>query len=128
MIGASSTALLARTGRVAGVSGFLGDLVEGTRTGRGVTFAFVAGLAAGGVALALVAPETVPVAPHAPFGWLAFAGLLVGFGTRMGGGCTSGHGVCGASRLSRRSLAATVTFLAVGIASAVAVHFARGRS
>jgi hypothetical protein len=79
--------------------------------------AFVIGLAGAGVVAALVAPTAVGQSVRSP-ALVIVAGLLVGFGTRWGSGCTSGHGVCGVSRLSRRSLAAVVTFMLTGAATA----------
>ena len=76
---------------------------------------FLAGLVLGGVALLVVMPQTMPGVAFDSLPWLIAAGLLVGFGTRMGGGCTSGHGVCGISRLSPRSLVATALFMAAGM-------------
>jgi uncharacterized membrane protein YedE/YeeE len=114
LIGAASLILLLLNGRIAGVSGIVGDLALGSRSDRGWRFAFVAGLiagagvyalASGGLALRLEAHGLV----------LIVAGLLVGAGTRIGSGCTSGHGVCGLARLSPRSLAATLTFIGVAM-------------
>lgn len=114
LIGAASLILLLLNGRIAGVSGIVGDLALGSRSDRGWRFAFVAGLIAGagvyalargGLALHLQAHGLV----------LIVAGLLVGAGTRIGSGCTSGHGVCGLARLSPRSLAATLTFIGVAM-------------
>jgi uncharacterized membrane protein YedE/YeeE len=114
LIGAASAWLLAANGRVAGVSGILhGVLSPPEAEWRGW---FIAGLLAAGLAWqALAGP--VPVREGFPLGWAALAGLLVGFGTRMGGGCTSGHGVCGLGRLSARSLVAVLVFMGVGMAT-----------
>ena len=117
MIGAAAAVLLIGNGRIAGISDILGGTLEGRSLGEGV--AFLAGLvgAAALVTLSLGAPA-ITVTTSAPL--LLIGGLLVGFGTRLGSGCTSGHGVCGLSRLSPRSLAATGVFMA----SAAAVVFA----
>jgi uncharacterized protein len=111
LIGLSAILLMLLTGRIAGISGILGDLASGDRAWR---LAFLAGLIA--APLALSAGGSALRAPLMP-GLLvvAVAGLLVGFGTRLGSGCTSGHGICGIARFSPRSLAATVTFVAVAM-------------
>ncbi len=101
--------------QVAGVSGILGGLLRDRLRPGGFGLWFVAGLVLGGLLLARLLPSLVPVAPSvAPrsLGWLLVSGLLVGFGTRLGSGCTSGHGVCGISRLSPRSVVATCVFMA----------------
>jgi uncharacterized membrane protein YedE/YeeE len=114
MIGAASLILLLFNGRIAGVSGIVGDLALGNSSDRGWRFAFVAGLIGGaGVYALAVGGLALHLQAH---GWvLLVAGLLVGAGTRIGSGCTSGHGVCGLARLSPRSLAATLTFIAVAM-------------
>ena len=120
LIGLAATVYWLSTGRVAGVSGIVAGALR-EREARRERFAFLAGLVAAGLAAALVAaPATAN--PY-PTPVLLVAGLLVGFGTRLGGGCTSGHGVCGISRLSRASLVATATFIAAG---AVTVALAGG--
>jgi uncharacterized membrane protein YedE/YeeE len=119
MIGSAAALLLLGTGRIAGISGILGGALAGLNLAEGATF--LAGLigATALYALTLGAP-VVTVSGSVPL--LAASGLLVGFGTRLGGGCTSGHGVCGISRLSPRSLVATGTFMVV---AAVTVYIAR---
>jgi uncharacterized membrane protein YedE/YeeE len=87
---------------------------------------FVAGLLAGGVVLSLAAPETLDVQVTAKASAVMLAGLLVGIGSRMGSGCTSGHGVCGVSRLAPRSLVATATFMVAGIAAATVINRVAG--
>lgn len=116
LIGLAAGLFLLLSGRIAGVSGMV---AVATRIGAGGTrwsqaAAFVIGLPIGAaaVALAIRAPNVV-VTSSAPL--LIAAGLLVGFGTRLGNGCTSGHGVCGMARLSPRSIAATATFMASAI-------------
>jgi uncharacterized protein len=116
LIGLASVLLMLFTGRIAGISGIVGGMLGfgggGDRVWR---WAFIAGLIAAPFAAALLgAPMPVPQMPDS---WLltAGAGLLVGFGARLGGGCTSGHGVCGIARLSARSLAATAIFMATAI-------------
>lgn len=109
LIGLASLLLLAALGRIAGVSGIAANLLPPRRGDIGWRLAFVLGLPSGAALWWLAGG--VPVASHAP-GWqLALAGLLVGVGTRLGSGCTSGHGVCGLGRLSLRSLAAVIVFM-----------------
>lgn len=115
LIGAASVLLLALTGRIAGISGILGGLVIRPAAGdRAWRLAFLAGLAAGAAAYAAVTGR-FPMAMQAQGSGLLVAGLLVGAGTRLGAGCTSGHGICGLARRSARSLAATCAFIAAGM-------------
>ena len=115
LIGLAATLFWVGNGRVAGVSGILrGALLA--RGQRGDLVAFIGGLATAGL-LAAAAGRAPAVAAGPPLAVLVVAGLLVGFGTRVAGGCTSGHGVCGISRFSLRSLVATATFVAVGAAT-----------
>ncbi|MCK6550157.1 YeeE/YedE family protein [Myxococcota bacterium] len=120
LIGLSATLLLYLQGQVLGVSSILAGVFTGSG-GRVWRAAFVMGLLAGGLVLALVSPTAlVPgVVRSAPA--LAIAGLLVGFGTRMSMGCTSGHGVCGLARSSKRSLVAVVTFMGTGALTVLGV-------
>jgi hypothetical protein len=114
LIGLAATMLMLVTGRIAGIAGILGDLVDLAGGDRLWRLAFIAGLIAAPLAIAAAgAPLRTPAMP----GWVvtAIAGLLVGFGTRLGNGCTSGHGICGIARLSPRSIAATATFMAVAM-------------
>ena len=124
LIGLAATVYLLATGRVAGVSGIVAGAL-GDREARGERIAFLAGLVGAGlIAAAVSSPATVNPYPTAV---LIVAGVLVGFGTRLGGGCTSGHGVCGISRLSIASLVATATFIATGAATvAIANHLFLG--
>jgi uncharacterized protein len=117
IIGAAATIYWRANRRVAGVSGILRGalLAPGDRA---VPIAFLLGLVAAGV-LGAANGSAGPTGRNAPV--LALAGLLVGVGTRVGGGCTSGHGVCGLSRLSRRSFVATVTFIATGALTVLVV-------
>jgi uncharacterized membrane protein YedE/YeeE len=111
LIGLASVLLMLLTGRIAGISGIFAGLIAAGPGDRGWRLAFVAGLIAAPLVAALVHPLPMPRMPDS--WWLiAGAGLLVGFGARLGGGCTSGHGVCGIARLSARSLAATAIFMA----------------
>jgi len=115
LVGVAAAMLILFNGRVAGISGIVGGLLRPARGDLGWRVAFVAGLVAAPLAwLAVAAAPRLHVAASVPA--LVAAGLLVGVGTRLGSGCTSGHGVCGISRGSRRSLAATATFMAAGFA------------
>ena len=122
LIGLAATILLAFNGRIAGISGILGGVVGVAAPGeRGWRIAFLLGLVAGGVACLLARPASFAPTP-APLPLVVVAGLLVGFGTRLGGGCTSGHGVCGISRFSVRSVTATITFMATGVLATFVVR------
>ncbi|HUF82644.1 MAG TPA: YeeE/YedE family protein, partial [Burkholderiales bacterium] len=122
LIGLSATLLLWLNGRIAGVSGILGGVLFPRAGDISWRVAFLAGLvAAGGLYMALVPGAPLPRTDFSRTG-LIVAGLLVGFGVRMGNGCTSGHGVCGLGRLSMRSLAAVVTFMVTAIATTFVVH------
>lgn len=118
IIGLSAAMLLVFNGRVAGVSGIFGGLLD-RRPDWGWRLAYVTGLFVGGALLMAAHPGSLPTNLDTPVATLVVAGLLVGAGARVGNGCTSGHGVCGIGRLSRRSIVATVTFIASG---AVAVY------
>ncbi len=108
LIGASSGALLLVEGRIAGQSGILAGLLDDDSHWR---WAWLAGLLLGGLALLEVLPETLAPRPALPSWLWVLAGLLVGLGSRIGSGCTSGHGVCGVGRGSSRSLVATAMFV-----------------
>lgn len=124
LIGTASALLLLVHGRIAGISGVLGSLLPPVPSDRGWRIAFVVGLAAAGVIAAAVAPSAVGASVRSSTA-VVIAGLLVGFGTRLGSGCTSGHGVCGLSRLSPRSMVAVAVFMTTGALTAV---LAGGRS
>ncbi len=121
LIGASATTLLLLNGRIAGISGIVGRLLGGEQ--MILNGAFVLGLLCGPALYALMF-GTLPVVT-VPASWplTLLAGLLVGIGTRMGSGCTSGHGILGLARFSKRSLAATAAFLIAGIATATLMEF-----
>ncbi len=127
LIGLAATALWLGLGRVAGISSIWGELLVGDAAGRTWRLAFVAGMLVAGVAAAMIAPAAITASPP-PLAGVAVAGLLVGFGTRLGSGCTSGHGVCGLSRLSVRSLAAVMTFMLTGGVTVAVVRLAGGWS
>lgn len=121
LIGIAAVMFLLVNGRIAGISGIVGGLLRPAGGDVAWRFAFVAGLLAAPPIYALVARYPVPTI-DAGYPLLLAAGLLVGVGTRYGSGCTSGHGVCGLSRLSPRSLAATLAFMGAGFAMVFAVH------
>jgi uncharacterized membrane protein YedE/YeeE len=123
LIGAAAVGLMLLLGRIAGISGILGGLLPPEpATDRGWRLAFLGGLAAGPVLLAMLTGNSGIGAPAVGMPLLAVAGLLVGAGTTLGSGCTSGHGVCGLSRLSPRSLAATATFMAAAVVTVFLVR------
>ena len=126
LIGAAAGALALLDGRIAGISGIVGGLMRPLRGERAWRWAFVAGLLLAPVVHVLVAPvPTAHLSRSLPL--LLVAGLLVGFGTRLGSGCTSGHGICGLARLSRRSLAATLVFMGTAMVTVfVARHVLAG--
>ena len=116
MIGAAAALFVVLNGRIAGVSGILGGLARPQAGDVSWRIAFVAGLVSAPLAWRVL--DALPqIRVDASFPALVAAGLLVGVGTRYGGGCTSGHGVCGVSRLSPRSIAATFAFMAAGFAT-----------
>src|SRR5215211_1176977 len=126
LIGLASMLLMMLAGRIAGISGILGGcftLAAGDKVWR---LAFIAGLILAPVAGGLLG-YPLP-APQMPASWvtIAVAGLLVGFGTRLGGGCTSGHGVCGIARVSPRSIAATIVFMVTAVITVAITHHVLG--
>ncbi|HVX75405.1 MAG TPA: YeeE/YedE thiosulfate transporter family protein [Bradyrhizobium sp.] len=123
LIGLAASMLMILTGRLAGISGILGGLFT-PRTGDRIwRIAFIAGLIAAPLIAALAGAPLPAPAMTSNIALIAVAGLLVGFGTRLGNGCTSGHGVCGIVRLSTRSIAATLVFMVTAIITvAVARH------
>ena len=113
LLGLSAMWLLLSLGRIAGISGIAwGSLAGPERMWR---WLFLVGLLLGGLLTHNVMGQSVPAESTAPLWLIAASGLLVGLGTRMGGGCTSGHGVCGLGRRSPRSLVATLTFMTLGV-------------
>lgn len=114
LIGLSSALLWVAIGRIAGISGIVGGLGRASRGDIAWRAAFLAGLVVAPLLYATVAPAPRIVVQPGPV-TLILAGLLVGFGTRLGSGCTSGHGVCGIARLSRRSIVATGLFMATAL-------------
>lgn len=126
LIGAAAVLLYAALGRIAGISGILSSALE-QRTERGWRIAFLLGLVAGAWLWFVAGVDVRPPRADFPMAWLLVAGLLVGFGTRLGNGCTSGHGICGLARLSKRSLVAVLVFIGCGMLTVFAVrHLAGG--
>jgi len=122
-IGLAAAAMHLLLGRVAGISGICSQMFSLDKEERNWRALFMVGLLSGGALMFLLAPAQFSLSSHhsSPL-LLVVAGLLVGFGTRLGCGCTSGHGVCGLSRLSFRSLIATCTFIAAGVITVALVH------
>ena len=116
LIGVAAAMTLLFSGKIAGISGIFGGMLFQQGAERTWQTVFVAGLIAGGVLLYNINTEYFEDSSGRGLVTVTIAGLLVGVGTRVGGGCTSGHGVCGLGRLSVRSLAATVTFVVAGMA------------
>jgi uncharacterized membrane protein YedE/YeeE len=125
LIGLAAAILMLFTGRIAGISGIVGGLIGGAAD-KGWRATFVAGLILAPLA-ANLAGFTLS-APQMPVSWIVIivAGLLVGFGSRLGGGCTSGHGVCGVARLSPRSIAATLIFMVTAMVVVAIVRHGLG--
>lgn len=122
LIGLAAAMMALLQGRIAGISGIVGGLLARPAAGdAGWRLAFVVGLLAAPVLFGLFG-ALPPIRVDAGWGTLIVAGLLVGFGSRLGSGCTSGHGVCGLSRLSPRSLVATLSFMSAGFATVFVVR------
>jgi uncharacterized protein len=126
LIGLSAVLLMLLTGRIAGISGIFGGLLNWRGDDRGWRIAFIAGLIlapviAGWIGYGMASPKL-------PANWVIItaAGLLVGFGTRLGGGCTSGHGICGIGRLSARSITATIVFMVTAVITVAITHHVLG--
>jgi len=123
LIGLSAVLLMASLGRIAGVSGIIGQAMFGQGPDRAWRLAFLAGLlVAAWATFQFLAPVRFFPRTGYPLGLLVVGGLLVGYGTALGRGCTSGHGVCGLARLSPRSLAATLVFMGFGVATAIVLR------
>jgi len=112
LIGIASVLLLFANGHIAGISGIVGGLLAPGSGEKGWRWMFVLGLWIGALAYVFTSGAVFPVQIPASWPLMAAAGLIVGFGTRMGGGCTSGHGICGIARFSKRSIVATLVFIA----------------
>lgn len=115
IIGLSASVFLLTHGRVAGISGIYGGILRRASSDRALRVAFIAGLLVAGVIVRFLYPAAFETSWSATLPTALVAGLLVGFGTQLGNGCTSGHGVCGISRFSARSIVATMTFMVAAI-------------
>ena len=122
LIGISASMMLLFSGRIAGVSGIFGGMLFQQGKERAWRLSFITGLIGGGILLYAINAEFFENSSGRGLVAVTISGLLVGIGTRVGGGCTSGHGVCGIGRLSARSLAATVTFMVAGMAMVALVR------
>jgi uncharacterized protein len=120
LIGLASGLLLLVNGKIAGISGIVGGVLQPQRGETPWRLTFLAGLIGGGLVMMALMPERFAIDIDRSLLAVAAAGVLVGIGTRLGNGCTSGHGVCGNSRLSKRSLAATITFMTTGALTVLA--------
>ncbi|MGK7912471.1 MAG: YeeE/YedE family protein [Synechococcus sp.] len=121
LIGVSATLLLALNGRIAGISGILNGAIQFSNKDYWQWFFLLGRLIGGGIYVYTLAPVPTPRSGFVPMS-MVLGGFLVGFGTRMGNGCTSGHGVCGLGRFSLRSLAAVLTFLATGVVTVFVIR------
>ncbi len=126
LIGLAAVLLLKLNGRIAGISGILNGVLTLSQGDRLWRVLFIVGLIAGGFLYQTMTSTTLVTREGFSLAQLIAAGVLVGFGTRLGSGCTSGHGVCGISRLSIRSVIATAVFLAVGMITASAIFLVTG--
>ena len=118
LIATSLAIMLIMTGRIAGLSGIFAGFIAGRRGDWAWRAWFITGMVIVGVAFAIARPSTFDHAARVPLWLVAISGALVGIGTRASNGCTSGHGLCGMSRLSKRSVVATIVFFACGVATA----------
>jgi uncharacterized protein len=126
LIGLASVLLLLFNGRIAGISGIMSGLLSPSRSELFWRLAFIIGIILGAFLFFQVKPDFYHPRVNFPVWMLALAGFLVGFGTRMGNGCTSGHAVCGIARLSLRSIVATITFMATGFITVFIVRHVLG--
>lgn len=126
LIGIAASLMMLFNGRVTGISGIVAGVVRPKKLDVSWRVSFLVGLLFGGIALRFFSPEVFLQNSSALLGDYIFAGLLVGFGTLLGNGCTSGHGVCGISRMSVRSIMATTTFITFGILSLYVFKVIRG--
>jgi uncharacterized membrane protein YedE/YeeE len=122
LIGLAAAIKMVFNGRIAGVSGIVGGLLSPAAGDIGWRLMFVAGLVLAGVGYSVFYPGAFEYGVTRSHAALVVAGLLVGIGTRLGTGCTSGHGVCGISRFSGRSIVATLTFMATGFATVLVIN------
>lgn len=126
IIGLAATMMLLFNGRVTGISGMVGGILNRQTSDKSWRILFLSGLLLGGLFLHLLQPEVFTLISSATRFDYIIAGFLVGVGTLLGNGCTSGHGVCGISRLSPRSIVATITFISAGVVSVLLFKLVRG--
>lgn len=126
IIGVAAVMMLALNGRIMGVSGIAAGLLSQQTSDKALRLLFLVGMVVGGLIVARLLPAAMPGAVTTNIGWLMAAGFIVGFGTRLGGGCTSGHGVCGMSRLSARSIVATCVFMFIAMVSVFIIRHVVG--
>jgi uncharacterized membrane protein YedE/YeeE len=126
VIGLAVSIMLLFNGRITGISGIVGGLLDKKTTDLGWRFSFITGLIIGGIILRFFYPDAFILISKSTSIDYVIAGFLVGFGTLLGNGCTSGHGVCGISRLSMRSIVSTLTFILFGIISVIIFKLLRG--
>ena len=124
LIGLAAALLLLLNGHISGISGIVGGMLATKSSEVGWRAVFVVGLLLGAFIYMLATGGAIPVRVQASVPVLVVAGLLVGFGTRLGSGCTSGHGLCGIARLSRRSIVASVVFFGVAMLTVFLTHHA----
>ncbi|EGQ8231132.1 YeeE/YedE family protein [Vibrio parahaemolyticus] len=123
LLGISATILLLVNGKIAGISGIMNGIMSPKKGDYSWRLIFAVGMIAGGLISVLMLGVAVPSTANLSLGMVIAAGLLVGIGTRLGNGCTSGHGICGMGRLSKRSIVATCVFMAVaGLTVFVRLH------
>ncbi|EGQ8136875.1 YeeE/YedE family protein [Vibrio parahaemolyticus] len=123
LLGISATILLLVNGKIAGISGIMNGIMSPKKGDYSWRLLFAVGMIAGGLIGVLMLGVAVPSTANLSLGMVIAAGLLVGIGTRLGNGCTSGHGICGMGRLSKRSIVATCVFMAVaGLTVFVRLH------
>ncbi|EGR3352671.1 YeeE/YedE family protein [Vibrio parahaemolyticus] len=123
LLGISATILLLVNGKIAGISGIMNGIMSPKKGDYSWRLLFAVGMIAGGLISVLMLDVAVPSTANLSLGMVIAAGLLVGIGTRLGNGCTSGHGICGMGRLSKRSIVATCVFMAVaGLTVFVRLH------
>jgi uncharacterized membrane protein YedE/YeeE len=128
LIGLSAAAMLLVNGKITGISGIFGGILRPAKADTLWRACFIGGLVVGGIMLRAFLPSAFEFGTGRSIGTLTVAGLLVGIGTRLGSGCTSGHGVCGVARLSARSIIATATFIGTGAAVVYLVNHLLGGS
>jgi uncharacterized protein len=126
IIGVAATLMLLFNGRIAGISGIVNGILTPKKNDIDWRISFIGGLLGGGILLQLMAPERFQLVEGLVYRDYIIAGLLVGIGTTLGNGCTSGHGVCGISRLSKRSFISTCTFIATGAATVFLINLLKG--